>query len=70
MKLFEVDENRNSRLIHKFNMVCQCESTRRCYKNKVEFGCGYIPEMEAKISQVCEVAHRDEQVPWWVAILD
>ena len=70
MKLFDIDETRNDRLIQKFNMHCSCESTRRCYKNKVEFGCGYIKVVEDKISQVCEVAHVGEHPLWWVALLD
>ena len=70
MALFGTDDYKIHRLIAKFNAVCNNTCVRRCYINRLEFGCGYVPEMEAEINRICALAHRDEQVPWWNYLID
>ena len=62
-----------SRLLTKFKNKCSDddEVIFKCYKNKLELGCGYQKEIENKISNICEIAHKDENViEWWVDLLD
>jgi hypothetical protein len=68
--LFSTDDYKFYRLIAKFNAACDNACVRRCYSNRLEFGCGYVPAMEAEINRVCELAHTDEQVPWWNYLVD
>ena len=65
-----MDEQKNSRLLKKFQKKTNETSLVRCYKNKLELGCSYIKEIEDQISKVCEVAHVDEHLPDWLKYLD
>jgi len=42
----------------------------RCYANKLKYNCSYLKEVEDRIDAVCELAHGDEQIPWWIIYLD
>ena len=68
---FYIDDNKFNRLLEKFKNNCSDEIIFKCYKNKLELGCGYQKEIENKIEEICNVAHKDEYVPeWWVDLLD
>lgn len=69
---FYVDDNDTfNRLLTKFKNKCSDEIIFKCYKNKLQLGCGYQEETEKKISKICKIAHKDEYVTaWWIELLD
>lgn len=68
---FFIDENFFDRLLTKFKNKCSDEIIFKCYKNKLELGCGYQESIENKIQEICKIAHGDEYVPeWWIELLD
>ena len=71
MIYLKIDENKFNRLLAKFKNKCTNEIIFKCYKNKLEFNCFYQPIIENEISQICEIAHKDEpKIPWWIDLLD
>jgi hypothetical protein len=73
IKFYVDDGCEFSRLLTKFKNKCSDddEVIFKCYKNKLEFGCGYQKEIEKEIEKIYKIAHADEYVPeWWVELLD
>jgi hypothetical protein len=71
MVQFYIDDDVFTRLLTKFKNKCTNEIIFKCYKNKLELGCGYQKEIEKEIEKIYKIAHADEYVPeWWVELLD
>lgn len=46
------------------------ETIVNCYKNVVELGCTYPPEVHRKIDDVLEVVNNNDPPEWWLNLLD
>ena len=69
MMLFKEDPNRIERLLKKFSKLCDNKILYNCYKNKLMYGCGYPVEIEDEIQEIVDKLI-EEQIFWWVELLD
>jgi hypothetical protein len=53
-----------------FKKKCDKLTLINCYKNKLEFGCGYCEEIEKFIKNISDQIEEEVGPPWWVHLLD
>lgn len=41
-----------------------------CYKNRLLYGCGYVPDIEEILDEIHEICWDEVGPPWWVDLLD
>jgi|MDTC01.1.fsa_nt_gb hypothetical protein len=57
----------------KVDMFAACSNNVtlvNCYKNVVELGSKYSPDIHHKIDEVLEVVNNKDPPEWWVSLLD
>lgn len=70
--LFQIEESptRNERLLKLFSKHCENFSIIQCYKNKLFLNCGYSKEVEKIINEIENKFINNEQLPWWLELID
>jgi hypothetical protein len=60
----------NSEKVDLFASCSNSETLVHCYKNFIEIGCKYQPEISLKIEEVLESVEARDPPEWWVTLLD
>lgn len=70
--LFQIETSptHNDRLIKKFSEHCDKYPIVQCYKNKLYYKCKYNIEVENIIKEIEKNFIDQEQLPWWLDIID
>jgi len=60
----------NSEKVDMFASCSNSETLVHCYKNIVEIGCKYPPDIIRRIEEVLETLEARDPPDWWVTLLD
>jgi hypothetical protein len=71
-----VDPQKNQRMIELFENFCNDMEIKnasvltKCYKNRLEYGCGYSKEIENVLDSIHKLVLKREGPEDWVSLLD
>ncbi len=68
--LFQRLSPTRSEKVEAFSALTDNFTLVQCYKNWVEIGSKYQPEIHVKIDEVVERVNTQNPPPWWVILLD
>ena len=68
--LFQRLSSTRSEKVDAFSALANNVTLTQCYKNSIELGSKYNPEIHLKIDKVLEVVDSKEPPMWWVSLLD
>lgn len=59
-----------SEKVDAFSALANSVTLTQCYKNHIEIGCKYQPEIHLKIDNTVKQVEDKEPPEWWVSLLD
>lgn len=59
-----------SEKVDAFSALVNSLTLTQCYKNSIEIGCKYQPEIHHRIDKVVEQVENKDPPEWWVSLLD
>ncbi len=68
--LFQRLSPAKSEKVDAFSALANNVTLTQCYKNSIELGSKYNPEIHLKIDKVLEIVESKDPPPWWVSLLD